>query len=171
MTTIADIPHVTATHLPTPTSQPVALGSGELSLTILPPNPPKQPLQVLTLTVGTLSWPLLPITPVRKIQAKKEHATYGFKPAPVDGSKALGEVRISMKDSTSQGEWEATEALCAKLEAALKEHKVWDERVLFVNDEYESEGQTQKGWGETVASAVMGAGQAAAERLTAYTDR
>ncbi|ORX33593.1 hypothetical protein BD324DRAFT_643887 [Kockovaella imperatae] len=171
MTTIADIPAVTATHLPTPTSTPIDLGSGELSLTVLPPNPPTQPLQVLTLTVGSLSWPLLPNTPVRKIQALKEHAVYTFSPAPADGGAALGEVRLNMKSSASQGEWEATEALCAKFEDALKTKKVWDERVLFVNDEYEMAGKTQKGWGETIASAVIGASKTATERLTAYTDK
>ena len=74
--------------------------------------------------------------------------------------------------SKSQGEWEATEALCAKFEAELKAHGVWDTKVLFVDDEYEkTAGEAQKGWGETIAGAVMGAGQMLAGRLSQYTDK
>ena len=61
--------------------------------------------------------------------------------------------------------------MCAKLEEALKANGVWSEKTLFVDDEYETGGVARKGWGETVAGAVMGAGQAIAGRLNAYTDK
>lgn len=73
--------------------------------------------------------------------------------------------------STSQGEWEATEALCHSFEALLKEHKTWDEKTLFVNDEWEQTPQTTKGWGEIIAGGVINAGNALATRLSAYTDK
>jgi hypothetical protein len=80
--------------------------------------------------------------------------------------------RAEADDSASQGEWEATEALCRKFEELLKEHNVYDEKILFVNDEYEKPaGQLQKGWGETIAESVVGAGAALASRLTGYTDK
>jgi hypothetical protein len=76
--------------------------------------------------------------------------------------------------STSQGEWEATEALCRKFEEDLKSHGVWDEKILFVNDEYETGGldtSGPKGWGESIAGAALGAAQALAGRLQGYTDK
>lgn len=74
--------------------------------------------------------------------------------------------------SKSQGEWEATEALCAKFEEALKEHGVWNEKTLFVDDENEAiPGEANKGWGETIAGAVFGAGQILASRLNNFTDQ
>ena len=77
-----------------------------------------------------------------------------------------------MRCSKSQGEWEATEALCIKFEEALKQYNVWDERVLFVDDEIGTAGQgPAKPWGESIAGAVMGAGHALANRLNAYTER
>lgn len=49
---------------------------------------------------------------------------------------------------------------------------MWDEKVLFVNDEYEATpGAPAKGWGEIVAGGVIGAGSALASRLSAFTDK
>jgi len=49
---------------------------------------------------------------------------------------------------------------------------VWDEKTLFVDDEYETTaGGAHKGWGETIAGAVMGVGQQLADRLNSYTDQ
>ena len=78
--------------------------------------------------------------------------------------------------STSQGEWEATEAMCRRFEQLLKEHQVWNETTLFVNDEYEKptaglDPNEGKKWGETIASTVIGGAQALAGRLTGYTDK
>ncbi|KAL7418909.1 hypothetical protein Q5752_006593 [Cryptotrichosporon argae] len=173
MTTLIDIPSCTAYHIPTPGSSPLPLSSGDLSLTVLPAQPPAKPAQTITLTVGGASFTLLPTTPVQKTSAKDEHASYVFSPAPADGSGGIGQVRVHMKDSKSQGEWEATEALCAKLEHLLRVEGVWEDKVLFVDDEYETGGpRTQhKGWGEAIAGAVLGAGHALADRLTGYTDK
>ena len=72
-------------------------------------------------------------------------------------------------DSTNQTEWEQTEALAKKFEEALKAHGVWDERVLFVDDEWETPGPS-KGWGEALASNLTWAGDALAQKLGARTD-
>lgn len=72
--------------------------------------------------------------------------------------------------SANQNEWEVTEELVKKFEAALKTHGVWDERVLFVNDEWETSGP-RKGWGETLAANMIWAGDALAQRLGARTDQ
>ncbi|KAK8845398.1 hypothetical protein IAR55_006111 [Kwoniella newhampshirensis] len=173
MTTLVDIPSAAAFHLPTPTSDPLPLSAGDLTLTLIPANPPTHPSQTLTLTVGSSSFPLLPISPVQRVEAKDEHPSYVFSPVPADGGDPIGQVKIRMKHSTSQGEWEATEALCRKFEEALKAQKVWDHKTLFVDDEYETGGASgsNKGWGESIAGAVMGASHAIADRLNAYTDR
>ncbi|WWD05932.1 hypothetical protein V865_004017 [Kwoniella europaea PYCC6329] len=173
MTTLVTIPNVTAYHLPTPTSDPLPLSTGELNLTVIPANPPSHPSSTLTLTVGGSSFPLLPNSPVQKVQAKDQHPSYIFAPVPADGGEPVGQVKLRVKDSANQGEWDATEALAHKLEEALKSNKVWNQTTLFVDDEYETGGaakHTQK-WGETIAGAVTAAGQALAERLGAYTDR
>ncbi|WVF66439.1 hypothetical protein IAT40_001179 [Kwoniella sp. CBS 6097] len=173
MTTLVTIPSTQAYHLPTPTSDPLPLSSGELNLTLIPANPPSHPHSTLTLTIGASSFPLLPTSPVQKVQAKDEHPAYVFSPVPADGGAPVGQVKIKVKDSANQGEWDATESLLKKFEHSLKAEKVWDETILFVNDEYETGGASKvaKPWGETIAGAVIGAGQALAERLNSYTDR
>ncbi|KAK1926229.1 senescence-associated protein-domain-containing protein [Papiliotrema laurentii] len=172
MSSLVQIPACTALHLPTPTSSPLPLSSGDLTLTVIPANPPTHPSPTLTLTIGSSSFPLLPNSPLQKIQTTHEHPSYIFSPLPADGGEPIGQVKIVLKDSKSPGEWEATEALAARFEAALKEHKVWDEKVLFVNDEYEATpGAPAKGWGEIVAGGVIGAGSALASRLSAFTDK
>ncbi|ORY25173.1 senescence-associated protein-domain-containing protein [Naematelia encephala] len=171
MTTLIAIPATRALHIPKPGAEPIPLSSGELVLTLIPANPPAHPSSTLTLSIGTASFPLLPNSPVQKTETNHEHSTYVFKPVPADGGAEIGQVRIFMKDSHSQGEWEATQALCAKFEATLKEHGVWEEKTLFVDDEYETAGQSDKTWGETIASTVTGLGHALAERLGGYTDK
>ncbi|WWD22344.1 hypothetical protein CI109_106835 [Kwoniella shandongensis] len=173
MTTLVDIPSAAAFHLPTPASDPLPLSAGDLVLTLIPANPPTHPSQTLTLTIGSSSFPLLPNSPVQKVEAKDEHPSYVFSPVSADGGASIGQVKIRMKHSTNQGEWEATEALCRKFEDALKAQKVWDDRTLFVDDEYETGGASKiaRGWGESIAGAVIGASQSLAERLTAYTEK
>jgi len=48
---------------------------------------------------------------------------------------------------------------------------VWDEKVLFVNDEWEATPSTTKGWGEMIAGGVVGASQVIATRLGSFTDK
>ncbi|GFZ50676.1 hypothetical protein JCM24511_08434 [Saitozyma sp. JCM 24511] len=170
MTTLVDIPSCTALHVPTPTSAPLPLAKGDLTLVLMPANPPSHPSATLTLSVGGSSFPLLPNSPVQKVKAKEEHASYQFTPVPADGGMAVGTVRIQMKDSTNQGEWEATESLCAKFEEALKSHHVWDEKILYVNDEFDTAGTPVKGWGETVAATLLGGATALADRITHFTE-
>ena len=98
MTTLVDIPSCTAVHLPTPTSSPLPLAFGDLTLTIIPANPPAHPSQTVTLTIGASSFPLLPNSPVQKIGSIKEHASYVFSPVPADGGAGIGQVKITMKD-------------------------------------------------------------------------
>jgi hypothetical protein len=98
MTSLIDIPSTTALHIPTPVSAPLPLSSGTLSLTLIPANPPAHPSETITLTIGTASFPLLPISPIQKIQSKDEHASYIFTPVPADGGAGIGRVKIAMKD-------------------------------------------------------------------------
>ncbi|WWC85718.1 uncharacterized protein L201_000584 [Kwoniella dendrophila CBS 6074] len=173
MTTLVTVPHVTAYHIPSPGSEPLPLSSGELNLTVIPANPPTHPSSTLTLTVGGSSFPLLPNSPVQKVQAKEQHPSYIFAPVPADGGEPVGQVKLRVKDSANQGEWDATESLTKKFEEALKANKVWNETALFVDDEYETgeRAKHNQRWGEFIAGAVTSAGSALAERLGAYTDR
>ena len=98
MTTLIDIPSCTALHLPTATSDPLPLSTGDLSLTLLPANPPTHPSATITLTIGSSSFPLLPNSPIQKIQSKDEHSSYIFTPIPADGGAGIGRVKILMKD-------------------------------------------------------------------------
>lgn len=50
-------------------------------------------------------------------------------------------------------------------------HNVWDERTLFVDDEWETGGEPKAGWGESFAQTIIGAGHALASRIHEYTDR
>jgi hypothetical protein len=72
--------------------------------------------------------------------------------------------------STNQGEWEATEAMCRKLEETLKSRQLWDEKIKFVNDEYDTAGEPVKGWGETVAGAVTGGASFIAQKISNLTE-
>ncbi len=98
MTTLIDIPSCIALHIPTPQSEPLPLSSGDLSLTLIPANPPLHPSPTVTLTIGASSFPLLPNSPVQKIQTAKEHSSYVFTPVPADGGAGIGRVKIVMKN-------------------------------------------------------------------------
>lgn len=173
MTTLITIPNITALHIPTRGSTPLPLSTGDLILTLLPANPPSHPSQTLTLTIGAASFPLLPISPVRKVEVKEEHPSFVFSPVPADGGEGIGQVKIQFKASTSQDDWEITESHSSKFQEILKAQGVWDERVLFVDDDddggiVDTRGQ---GWGEAIGGAFTNAGQVLATRLGAYTDR
>jgi hypothetical protein len=65
--------------------------------------------------------------------------------------------------------WERTEEGCRALEAELKAHNAWEDKVLFVDDEYETDGPItgpKSGWGESLASSVMGGASWLVGRLT-----
>jgi hypothetical protein len=94
MTTLAEIQNVKALHLPTPGAQPVTLSTGTLTLSLIPANPPSHPSETVALTVGASSFPVLPNTPVQKIETKEEHPRYAFSPRPADGGAAIGRVKI-----------------------------------------------------------------------------
>lgn len=160
-------------HSRTPASDLLPLSSGTLTLVLLPANPPTQKTETLTLTVGASSFPLSPKLPVQKLRSKDEHPWYSFSPAPPapDGSKPVGQVRITTEHSTSPEQWEATEASLRSFEAHLRTHNVWDERTLFVDDEWETGGEAKAGWGESFAQTIIGAGHSLASRIHGYTDR
>lgn len=55
------------------------------------------------------------------------------------------------------------------LEAELKAHDAWEDKELFVDDEYETDGPMtgpKSGWGETIASSVVGGASWLVGRLT-----
>jgi len=94
MTTLAEIQNVKAYHLPVPGAEPVVLSTGTLYLSVIPANPPSHPSQTIALSVGASSFPVLPNTPIQKIEAKEEHPRYAFSPLPADGGAAIGRVKI-----------------------------------------------------------------------------
>jgi hypothetical protein len=80
--------------------------------------------------------------------------------------------RSGADGSANQIEWEQTELLAKKFEEALKANGVWDERALFVDDEWETTTTgPKKGWGEALASNLTWAGDAVAQKLGARTDQ
>ncbi len=81
-----------------PGSEPLPLSTGDLSLTLIPANPPTHPSPTVTLTIGASSFPLLPNSPVQRIHSAKEHPSYIFTPVPADGGDGIGRVKITMKD-------------------------------------------------------------------------
>jgi hypothetical protein len=99
MSSLIEIPSCTALHIPTPASSPLPLSSGALTLSVVPANPPTHPSASLTLTIGSSSFPLLPNSPIQKIQTINEHSSYIFSPVAADGGAAIGQVKIVMKDS------------------------------------------------------------------------
>lgn len=71
--------------------------------------------------------------------------------------------------SKSPEAWESTEEACKVLQAELKAHNQWEDKVLFVDDEYETGGPVtgpKVGWGETIASSLWGFGSAVSSRIT-----
>lgn len=134
---------------------------------------PSRPASILSLSVAHASFPLLPTSPVHRIQSNAQHVSYLFSPLPSDGGQAIGSVLIKLADSHNPGEWEASEALSRKFEDLLKEKGVWE--VVDEHDEDDSlnlaGSQNPKGWGETIGDMLAGAGKAVADRLTSYTDQ
>jgi hypothetical protein len=53
----------------------------------------------------------------------------------------------------------------------LRAYKLWDDKILFVNDEYETTGEPVKGWGETVASTLAGGASFLAGKIAGFTDK
>jgi len=71
-----------------------------------------------------------------------------------------------MKESSTQGEYEATQALCRIFESTLTSHKVLDTSVL----DSQTRGLTVHNWGDSAASAVIGAAATLASKITSFTD-
>lgn len=97
MTTLVEISECRAFHLPGPGIDPLPLASGTLTLALIPANPPSHPSETIALSVGSSAFPVLPNTPVQKVEAKEEHPRYVFSPAPADGGAAVGRVKIALK--------------------------------------------------------------------------
>jgi hypothetical protein len=98
MTSLIEIPSCSALHIPAPGVAALPLSEGDLILTLIPANPPTHPSSTITLSVGTSSFPLLPISPLQKIQSTGEHSSYIFTPVPADGGESVGRVKIVFKD-------------------------------------------------------------------------
>jgi len=109
MTTLAEIQNVKAYHLPVPGAEPVVLSTGTLYLSVIPANPPSHPSQTIALSVGASSFPVLPNTPVQKIEAKEEHPRYAFSPLPADGGAAIGRVKIVLSPRSVNSEIKGVE--------------------------------------------------------------
>jgi len=168
MSTLIEIPSVKIEHLPTASSEPLPLADRILSLTLLPPSA-THPSETLTITVGSTSFPLSQATPVHKVHAAPivhAHPTYVFSPAAAGTGAPIGQVRISMKTSTTEGEFQATEALCRVFETTLTSHKVLDASVL----NSDTRGLTAHNWGESAASAAIGLATTIASKITSFTD-
>lgn len=172
MTSLVSIPGCIALHLPARGAAPVPMANGDLHLTLLPADPPTRKEDVLTLSIGASAFIVAKNSPVQRIQSKNEHPSFVFTPAPPEGGQSIGQVRIDMSDSTSPEAWEKVEDGCHALEAELKAHNAWEEKELFVDDEYETDGPVtgpKVGWGETIASSVMGTASWLVGRLTGAT--
>ncbi|KAJ9118477.1 hypothetical protein QFC24_006125 [Naganishia onofrii] len=97
-------PHISAYHLPTPTSPPILLAQGDLVLSLLPASPPDHPKEVLTISItrngtGTstgevdhheATFLIKEGTPVVKTDTNHEHASYLFAPALPDAHADVG---------------------------------------------------------------------------------
>lgn len=60
--------------------------------------------------------------------------------------------------SRNQDEWETIESACTALQSELKVRGLWEDKMLFVDDEYETgkvDTAPKVGWGETIASNFM----------------
>lgn len=98
MTTLLTLPGSTAYHLPAPGAPPVPLARGDLTLSLLPADPPRRAAEQLALSVGQTSFLLAPNSPVRKTKSNAQHASLIFTPAPPAEGQGIGTVRIDMKD-------------------------------------------------------------------------
>ncbi|TXT07385.1 hypothetical protein VHUM_03105 [Vanrija humicola] len=169
MSTLITIKNTTALHLPAPGAAPVPLAHGDLHLNLLPAAPPERPHDTLIITVGASSFPLGENSPVQRTRSKNEHPSFVFTPATPDGGQSIGQVRIDMADSKSPEAWEATEEACKILQSELKAHNQWEDKVLFVDDEYETGGPVtgpKPGWGESIANSIWGFGAAISSKIT-----
>ncbi|BEJ12044.1 hypothetical protein CspHIS471_0205040 [Cutaneotrichosporon sp. HIS471] len=169
MTSLVSIPGCVALHLPARGVAAVPMANGDLHLTLLPADPPSRKEEILTLSVGSSAFVVAKNSPVQRIQSKNEHPSFVFTPAPPEGGQSIGQVRIDMSDSSSPEAWERVEEGCRALEAELKAHNAWEDKELFVDDEYETDGPItgpKAGWGETIASSVMGGASWLVGRLT-----
>ena len=79
---------------------------------------------------------------------------------------------VALIRSKNQDEWDAQEGLMSIFEKSLKEHNLYDQKVLFVDDEFERppNAAPTQGWGETVAGSITAASHSLAKRLNAFTD-
>jgi hypothetical protein len=99
MTTLLTIRGTTAYHIPAPGIAPVPLAAGDLTLSLIPAFPPTRPADSVTLTVGASTFVLTKNAPVQRTNAKSEHPSLMFTPAPLADGRTIGQVRIDMQDS------------------------------------------------------------------------
>ncbi len=177
MTTLITIQSVTAYHLPTKSSQPIPLATGELVVTEVPANPPTTSAPTLTLTVGTTSFPITRATPLSAIDTTSQHTAYIFTPtAPTSvpdvtnpDIASVGHVKLVFKSSVNQTEFDETEALARHFEGILKAHNSWRETDYYTDDDT----QTVLGaaiTGSSIGAAFSSFGQSLATRISAFTD-
>lgn len=170
MTTLVTIPNAKALHIPTPGATPLPLATGDLNVLLIPANPPTHPSDTITISIGASAFPLIPSTPVQKVKAKAEHPSYTFSPAAPVGSEPIGSVLLEFGHSTSQEQWDALEFLCKRLESVLRTHNLWEEKIKFVNDEYDTAGEPVKGWGDSLAGAVTAGASFIAAKVQGLAD-
>lgn len=171
MTTLVTIPNAKALHIPTPGATPLPLATGDLNVLLTPANPPTHPSDTITISIGASAFPLIPSTPVQKVKAKAEHPSYTFSPAAPVGSDAIGSILLEFGGSTSQEQWDALEFLCKRFESVLKTNHLWEEKIKFVNDEYDTAGEPVKGWGDSLAGAVTAGASFIAAKVTGLADQ
>jgi hypothetical protein len=140
MSILITIQSVTAYHLPNKNSVPIPLAAGDLTLTVTEPNPPASTQQTLTLTVGNVSFPISDKTPVSATDTTSQHSAYIFTPAvpptePGAEAAGMGLVKIVLKPSANQVQFDETEALARHFEQILKEHKAWHEWDYYDDDD------------------------------------
>lgn len=190
MTTLITIPSVTAYHIPAPGVSPVNLASGDLTLLLIPAQPPNHLQPSLTLSIGnSASFPLSERTPLHAVDTNREHASYVFTPLlpaspnsgkkPHDGSTTqttYGKVKLVMKECKSVSEHEACESSEAKFVEVLKEHKVWKDMSFYDEEDEADEASAASAndlasIGATLAHQLSSYGSYLAERLNKLTDR
>ncbi len=177
MSVLISIPEVTAYHLPTKASEKIALAAGTLSLTLVPADPPSTTAPVLTLSVGSVSFPLSHATPLSATDTTQQHASYIFAPGVPSAQPgvtnadigAVGFVKIAFKTSKNQVELDEAEALCKRFEEVLKAQNVWRETDYYTDDDT----QTAIGamlTGSAIGKTLASFGQNIAARIEAFAD-
>jgi len=167
MSTLITIQSVTAYHLPNKNSVPIPLAAGDLSLTVTEPAHP--PGSTLTLTVGHVSFPLSDKTPVAATDTTSQHSAYIFTPSVpptepgAEGTTTVGQVKIVLKPSASQAQFDETEALARHFEQILRDHKAWHEWDYYEGDD------TQLVIGAKIGAALSSIGHNLASRFSALT--